>query len=229
MGHNTVQRTMHIVPDGVHGCVVECDNNILASATALRVWETLGVEISSGHPLDHAGTYAAIVANRATGLTGDALISDMETRVWTNSSQDVMRTLHFQLAFLFTKYRSGLSQPSMTNTMNFFGLLTKGDRLVAKSFTTATAANYGMGRYTSNTVTNHDLLYMLSSKIVGRDLRKIFWMYGVPLSADALGSISDLGLAVAPYSFYALPAGKHNQLASGQWLDLDGSTPTWPY
>jgi hypothetical protein len=140
-----------------------------------------------------------------------------------------MRTLHFQLAFLFTKYRSGLSQPSMTNAMNFFSLLTKGDRLVAKSFTTATAANYGMGRYTSNTVTNHDLLYMLSSKIVGRDLRKIFWMYGVPLSADALGSISDLGLAVAPYSFYALPAGKHNQLASGQWLDLDGSTPTWPY
>jgi hypothetical protein len=229
MGHNTVQRTMRIMPDGKNGCSVECDNNILASATAMRVWETLGVEISNGHPLDHAGAYATIQANRATGLSGDALINDMQTRVWSNSSQDIMRTLHFQLAFLFTKYRSGQTQPSMVNALNYFSLLSKGDRLVAKSFSNASAANYGMGRYTSNAVSNHDLLYMLSSKIIGRDLRKIFWMYGVPLSSDALGSIADLGLSMAPYSFYALPAGKHNQLGTGQWLDLESTTPAWPY
>lgn len=231
MGHNTVQRTMHIVPDGTNGCVVECDNNILASATALRVWETLGVEASSGHPLDHAGAYAAIVANRATGLTGDARIADMEKRVWTgtNTNQDIMRTLHFQLAFQFTKYRSNLAKPTMVNTLNYLSLLTKGDRLVAKNFTPATATMYGMGRYTTNTVTNHDLLYMLSSKMIGRDMRNIFAMYGVPLSTAALGSISDLGLAVAPYSFYALKKDKHNQLTTGQWVDLNSSTPAWPY
>ena len=51
---------------------------------------------------------------------------------------------------------------------------------------------------------------MLSSKIIGRDMRNIFAMYGVPLSPAALGSISDLGLAVAPYSFYALKEDKYN-------------------
>ena len=234
MGHNTVQRTMRIVPDGTHGCATECDNNILASATALRLWETLGVESSSGHPLDNPGAYAAIVANRATGLTGDARIADMEKRVWSgaNTNQNIMRTLHFQLAFQFTKYRSNLTKPSMVNTLNYLSLLTKGDRLVAKTFTPATATMYGMGRYTADTVktvTNHDLLYMLSSKIIGRDMRNIFAMYGVPLSTAALGSISDLGLDVAPYSFYALPKDKHNQLAIGQWVDLNSSTPAWPY
>ncbi len=169
------------------------------------------------------------MANRATGLADAALVGDQETRVWTNSDQNIMRAVHFQLAFLFTKERGGLSQPTMTNTLDFFSLLTKGDRLVKNSFTIATAANYGMGRYTTNTITNHDLLYVLSSKIIGKDLRKIFWMYGIPLSDGALGSISDLGLAVEPRSFYALPAGKHNQLSTGQWVNIESSTPAWPY
>lgn len=70
---------------------------------------------------------------------------------------------------------------------------------------------------------------MLSSKIIGRDLRKIFGMYGIPLSSNAMGSIADLSLPVAPRSFYALPKGKHNQLATGQWLDLESTTPAWPF
>jgi len=174
---------------------------------------------------------AAIMANRATGLTGDARITDMEKRVWTGTktNQNIMRTLHFQLAFQFTKYRSNLAKSTMVNTLNYLSLLTKGDRLVEKNFSPVTATMYGMGHYTSNTVTNHDLLYMLSSKIIGRDMRNIFAMYGVPLSTAALGSISDLGLAVAPYSFYALEKDKHNQLITGQWVDLNSSTPAWPY
>ena len=60
-------------------------------------------------------------------------------------------------------------------------------------------------------------------------MRNIFAMYGVPLSPAALGSISDLGLAVAPYSFYALKEDKYNQLNTGQWVDLNSSTPIWPY
>ncbi|MBB3192954.1 ImpA family metalloprotease [Roseateles terrae] len=229
LGHNTVQRVMRIVPDGTTGCSTECDNNILASATALRAYAMLGLEISSGHPLDHAGLYAAIKANRASGLSGDALVADQTRRIWNDSSQDIMRAVHFQLAFLFSKTRSGLNQPTLDSTMDFFGLLTKGDRLVAKSFTTATAASYGMGRYTTNTITNHELLYVLSSRIIGQDLRKVFWMYGLPLSDTALGSVADLNLPMASRSFYALPAGKHNQLATGQWLDVEAGQPAWPF
>ncbi len=229
LGHNTVQRVMHIVPDGTTGCSTECDNNILASATALRAYALWGQEISRDHPLDHAGLYAALKANRASGLTGDALVADQTRRIWNDSSQDIMRSVHFQLAFLFSKTRSGLNQPTLDSTMDFFGLLTKGDRLVSKSFSAATASSYGMGRYTTNTISNHDLLYVLSSRIIGQDLRKVFAMYGLPLSETALGSVADLNLPMATRSFYALPAGKHNQLATGQWLDVETGLPAWPY
>ena len=229
MGHNTVQRVMRIMPDGTHGCGVECDNNILASATALRAYELHGLEISSGHPLDHPGLYAAVVASRATGLADDALVANMQKRVWTDSGQDVMRAVHFQLAFQFTRYRSGLAAPSMPSTLDYFSLLTKGDRLVARDFSAATAAHYGMGRYATNSISNHDLLYVLSSKIIGRDMRKLFWMYGIAPSADALNSVADLGLPLAPRSYYALPKGKHNQLAAGKWLDVESGMPAWPY
>ena len=229
MGHNTVQRVMRIMPDGTHGCGVECDNNILASATALRAYELHGLEISSGHPLDHPGLYAAVVASRATGLADDALVANMQKRVWTDSGQDVMRAVHFQLAFQFTRYRSGLAAPTMPSTLDYFSLLTKGDRLVARDFSAATAAHYGMGRYATNSISNHDLLYVLSSKIIGRDMRKLFWMYGIAPSADALSSVADLGLPLAPRSYYALPKGKHNQLATGKWLDVESGMPAWPY
>jgi immunomodulating metalloprotease len=229
LGHNTVQRVMRMVPEGTTGCSTECDNNLLASATALRAYALWGMEISSDHPLDHAGLYAALKANRATGLSGDALLADQTTRIWNNSHQDIMRSVHFQLAFLFSKYRSGVAQPTLDSTLDYFSLLTKGDRLVSEAFSAATASSYGMGRYTTNSITNHDLLYVLSSKIIGQDLRKVFWMYGLPLSDTALGSVADLSLPMAPRAFYALPAGQHNQLATGQWLDVETSVPAWPY
>ncbi|MGK5065935.1 hypothetical protein D3C81_189800 [compost metagenome] len=100
---------------------------------------------------------------------------------------------------------------------------------VAKDFSAATAARYAMGRYATNSISNHDLLYVLSSKIIGRDMRQLFWMYGIALSSDAQNSVADLGLPLAPRSFYALPAGKHNQLATGKWVDLESATPAWPF
>ncbi|OTG89027.1 ImpA family metalloprotease [Acinetobacter sp. ANC 3813] len=234
MGHNTVQRIMRIKPNGTNGCLVECDNNILASATALRVLETLGVNADSGHPLDYVGTYADIVAARKLGLSDAAYLTEMQNRIWSDMKyQNKMRTLHFQLAFQFAKYRSSLTQPTVTSTLDYLALLTKGDRLVNKTFTLDSASKYGMSRYTvatAKSISNHDLLYVLSSKIIGKDMRNIFWMYGIPLSNDALNSVSDLGFAIAPYSFYALETGKHNQLKLGQWIDLsNNSTPAWPY
>jgi hypothetical protein len=86
-----------------------------------------------------------------------------------------------------------------------------------------------MSRYTGNGIPNHELLYVLASRIIGQDLRELFFMYGIPLSQTALDSVSDLSLAVAPLQFYALASGKANQLASGQWLSLQGQTPAYPF
>lgn len=226
LGHNTVQRVMHIAPNG-KGCVVECDNNILASATMMRQYALIGVD--AGHETDHPGLYADIVANRATGLADEALRADMEVRLWQGASQDPMRAVHFQMAFQYAKLRAGLAKPTMESTLEFFQLLTKADRLVAKAWDANNKAKYGMGRFADNKISNEDLFYVLSSKIIGQDMRKHFAMYGIPLSQTALDSIADLGLPLATRSFYALATGKHNQPATGTWMNIESSTPAYAF
>jgi hypothetical protein len=210
------------------GCVVECDNNILASAHMLRQYALRGIE--SGHKTDHPGLYQYIVANRNTGLTSNAKVIDMQTRLWDmDKGQNPMRAVHFQLAFLFSKYRAGEAKPSMQSTMDYFTLLTKADRLVAQAWDANNKSKYGMSRFADNKISNPDLLYVLSSKMIGRDLRTVFAMYGITLSQTALDSVADLNLSLAPEHFYALADGKHNQLTTGQWLDLSSSTPSYPF
>lgn len=227
LGHNTVQRVLHIAFNG-QGCVVECDNNILASAEMIRQFKILGVD--SGHTTDHATLYKDIVANRATGLTGNAKVLDMQAKLWTMANQDPMRAVHFQLAFLFSRYRTTETVPSMETTLDFLTLLNKGDRLVSGAWDATNKSKYGMSRFTDNsTISNPDLIFVLSSKIIGQDLRTIFAMYGITLSQTALDSVADLNLPVLPEQFYALAQNKFNQVSTGQWLDLSGIAPAYPF
>jgi immunomodulating metalloprotease len=110
--------------------------------------------------------------------------------------------------------------------MDYFTLLTKADRLVSKEWEASN--KYGMSRYANNTISNHELLYVLSSKIIGQDVRKIFAMYGLPLSQTALDSVADLKLPLATEQFYALAQKKFNQVSSGKWLDLSAAMPAYP-
>ncbi|MBM5571626.1 MULTISPECIES: ImpA family metalloprotease [Deefgea] len=227
LGHNTVQRVMHITFNG-KGCVVECDNNILASIQMMRQFKTLGID--TGHNTDYPGLYQRIVANRNSGLTGDAKLLDMQANLWDmNKGQDPMRAVHFQLAFLFSKYRAMESIPSMEATLDYFTLLTKGDRLVARAWDANNKNKYAMGSFSNNTISNPDLLFVLSSKIIGKDLRAIFAMYGMSVSQTARDSVASLGLPIAAEEFYAIASGKHNQPSTGQWVNLAGQTPNYPY
>ncbi|WP_373974468.1 ImpA family metalloprotease [Chitinibacter sp. SCUT-21] len=227
LGHNTVQRVMHIEFNG-KGCVVECDNNILASMHMMRQYKLLGID--TGHATDHPGLYQDIIANRNSGLSGNAKIVDMQTRLWDMANgQDPMRAAHFQIAFLFGKYRLNEAKPSMESTLDYFTLLTKADRMVAQGWDANNKAKYGMSRFADNKISNPDLLYVLSSKIIGRDLRSIFAMYGISVSQTALDSIADLNLPLAAEQFYALATGKHNQPSTGVWLDLAATTPSYPF
>ena len=228
LGHNTVQRWMTIVPPNSPGCVVECDNNTLSSVNSMRRYAILGEDV--GQWLDPASLYKDIQDNRATNLAGEALRADMETRLWGASKpQGAMRAMYFQLAFLYTKTRHNESQPTFDHTVEFFTLLSKGGRLVANKWTTATASSYGMGSYPNNTIPNYELQYVLGSKIIGQDLRNVFSMYGIPLSPTALNSVAALGLPTMPQQFYALSSSKANQLATGQWVSLQGQTPAYPF
>ncbi len=227
LGHNTVQHWMTIVIDGA-GCTTECDNNTLSMTAMLRGYVLLGEDYSGGNT-SYDALYQMIQANRASGLSGEAQRADMESRLWGGGNQNAMRAMYMELAFLYTRSRLGLAQPTMDSTLDFMTLLSKGGRLVAQNWTSATAGNYGMSRYSSNSISNYELQYVLSSKIIGQDLRDIFALYGVPLSQTALDSVGDLGLPLAQQQFYAIAKGKANQLATGQWLSLQGQTPAFPY
>ncbi|HSW15340.1 MAG TPA: ImpA family metalloprotease, partial [Solimonas sp.] len=233
LGHNTVQRWMSVVIDG-KGCSTECDNNTLSSAHVLRRYSVLGEDASGGNT-GHADLYKMIEDSRATLLIGEPLRADMQARLWGGPEQRPMLAMYFQLAFLYTKAHHGLAQPTADTTIEFLTLLSKGGRLVANTPDAdwaAAAPKYGMSRYASKSISNHELLYVLSSRILGQDMRNVFFMYGVPLSQTALDSVADLGGALAPLQFYALAAGKANQLSTGQWLALQAAPtppPAYPF
>lgn len=228
LGHNTVQRVMTIAPNG-KGCLTECNNNILAFATMMR--KAVFLNAPAQNKNDYVQLYQAIVDNRKTGLSGEALRADMEARTWAKGAENQapLRVMHFQIAFQYSKLRIGEKQPTMARTLEFLQLLTKGDRLVAKDWSAAKRDSYGMGRFTDNKISNEDLLFVLSSRIIGYDMRKHFAMLGIPVSATALGSIADLKLPLAPLSYYALATGKTDLLPTGQWLDLESGTPPFPF
>ncbi|NDV12914.1 ImpA family metalloprotease [Crenobacter caeni] len=229
LGHNTVPRSQKLVFEG-KGCVTECDNNILANASALRQYALNGSDVN-GDRIDHKGLYNAAKLAVDQGKTGAALQQDVYARFWVGASQNhnAMRAVHFQLAYLYTLARYGTLQPEALQALEFFTLLSKGDRLVAKAWDTADKGKYAMGRYAGNSIANHELLYVLSSKIIGRDLRQLFELYGIPLSATAVGSVADLNLPLQSPMFFALAPGRGNQLASGKWVSLSAGMPAYPF
>lgn len=241
LGHNTVMRHMTLLTDtdgkgGKNpggGCPVECDNNILANASALRQYAiTNGAENNSGERIDHKKLYLDIQAARATGKTGDALQADMFQRFWTsaNKSDNAMRAVHFQLAFIYTRERLGQAQPQPADVIDFLGLLGRGERLIYNDvYWNANKHALGMGSYATRQISNHELLYVLSSRIIGRDLRQVFTNYGIPLSSAALDSIAAHGMPQLNPEFYAMVPGKGNQLELGRWVDLTGGVPSYPF
>ena len=232
LGHNTVMRHMTLLTDNGGGCGTECNNNILANASALRQYAiTNGAENNNGDRIDHKKLYQDILASRATGKTGDALQADMFQRFWVKGSKsdNAMRAVHFQLAFIYTKERLGQQQPQPADVIDFLGLLGRGDRLIDKTWSQTNKDVLGMDKYKSKDISNHELLYVLSSRIIGRDMRQVFAHYGIPLSSTALDSIAAHNMPQLSPEFYAMVPGQGNQVERGKWLDLAGSVPTYPF
>lgn len=226
LGHNTVQSWMHTVMPNGKGCTVECDNNVLSSANMMRLYAMTGDDFSNtntGFP----ALYKMIQDNRASyPAGGEAMRADMATRLW-EGDQNAMRAVHFQLAFLYAQTRRSEANPTSNSTIEFFTLLSKGGRLVANTKDAtqwnADRVKYGLGSYTSNAIENRDLLYVLGSRIIGQDLRNVFFMYGIPLAQTSLDSVASLNLCVARQKYYQLAADKSNQPSTGVWGSLESA------
>lgn len=82
LGHNTVQDVLTMVFPSTEtgktiGCVVKCNNNILASLSMMRKYH-LYAQDSNGSNFRHPTLYANIKNTRSLGLSGEAQRAAME-------------------------------------------------------------------------------------------------------------------------------------------------------
>lgn len=226
LGHNTVQRIFSIL-----SCQGECNNNVLASASMVRLFATTGRNQSPN--LDYPDLYNRLSQSLATGKTGVSLQEEMKKKLWDSGvDQNSLRPVFFELGYLYSKYRLNMTKPTTETTLEFMSLLNIGTRLVDRTvtdkFSDADKDRYAIRAFTkASDVNNTDLLYVLSSKIIGQDMQDVFYMYGLPITDKALSSVQALNLPKAARKFYALPI-NGNDTANGQWLDIGSTAPAWP-
>ena len=238
LGHNTVQAVLTMTfPSSENGntigCGVECNNNILAGLSMLRKYEIYALD-NNGNNFNHSELYNYIKSNRNTGLAGEALRIDMEKRLW-QGNDNAKQAFHLQLAHNYTKLHQGKAQSDAQGVLEFIRLLNISQRLYNQidlsKASIAEKNQLGLGAFSSKNLSRPDLIYVLSSKIMGYDLKDIFQFYGLSVTDTARASIAMLNLPTAPLTFYAQPVNRSNHLNEGTWLTLPatGSVPNYPY
>ena len=230
LGHNTVQNVLNLTFKSSEtgktiGCAVECDNNHLAGLSMLRKYALYGSDNNTDN-FAHWLIYEQINNTRATNTTDEALRKVVEKNIWNGdgyANNNGKRAFAMQQAFTYTRLVLNETQPSVNGTFEYFRLLNIGSRLVGKmDIAKATAeekAKYGLGAYTDRSYTNPELNYMLTSKIIGYDMKNVYQMYGLPISDKARQSVAMLNLPTAPLNFYAIPRNRANHLSeSNGWI-----------
>ncbi|MEZ2902710.1 ImpA family metalloprotease [Acinetobacter terrestris] len=237
LGHNTVQNVLTMVFPSTEtgktvGCVVECNNNILAGLSMMRKYY-LYAQDSNGSNFRHPTLYANIKDTRSLGLSGEAQRAAMEKRLWQDGYHVSMQAFHIQMALNYTRLRQGKSEPDLQGVFEFMRLLNTAQRLYNQiDLSKATQADknkLGLGAFNDKNISRPDLIYVLTSKIMGYDLKDFYTLYGLPVTATAHASVAMLNLPRAPLYFYAQPEGGSNRLATGQWLTIPAHGPVANY
>ena len=238
LGHNTVQGVLTMTFPSTEngntiGCGTECNNNILAGVSMLRKYEIYGLD-NNGNNFNHPLLYSNIQDNRYTNLSGELLRAKMEKRLW-QGNDNAKQAFHMQLAYNYTKLHQSKLRPDSQGVFEFMRLLNISQRLYNQidvaTATTADKNKLGLGAFTTKNLSRPDMIYVLSSKIMGYDLKEMFKLYGLPVTDTARASIAMLNLADAPLNFYAQPLNRSNHLDEGTWITLPatGSVPNYPY
>ena len=239
LGHNTVQNVLTMTFPSTEnqttiGCGTECNNNILAGLSMLRKNEIYALD-NNGNNFNHLQLYNYIQASRSTGLNGEALRQDMEKRLW-QGSDNAQQAFHLQLAHLYTQIHQDKAKPDSQGVFEFIRLLNISQRLYNQidlsKASEAEKNKLGLGTYSSkNNISRPDMIYLLSSKIIGYDLKDVFNLYGLAISSTAQSSVAMLKLPTAPLKFYAQPANRSNHLAEGTWVNIpvNGVVANYPY
>lgn len=232
LGHNTVQPVLSMTFKSTEngnniGCGAECDNNILAGLSMLRKYEIYGLDNNGGN-FNHQLLYNYIKDSRNSNLTGEALRAHMEKRLW-QGSDNAKQAVYMQLAHNYTKLHQGKAKPDLQGVLEFMRLLNISQRLYNQidlsKASQAEKNKLGLGAFNQKNLSRPDMLYVLSSKIMGYDLKAMFALYGLPITDTARASVALLKLPEAPLNFYTQPVNRANHLNEGTWVILPATGP----
>ncbi|WP_174668367.1 hypothetical protein [Psychrobacter sp. DAB_AL32B] len=156
----------------------------------------------------------------------------MEKRLW-RGSDNAKQAVHMQLAHNYTKLHQGKAKPDLQGVLEFMRLLNTSQRLYNQidlsKASQAEKNKLGLGAFNQKNLSRPDMLYVLSSKIIGYDLKAMFALYGLPITETAQDSVALLKLPEAPLNFYTQPANRANHLNEGTWVTLPATGPIADY
>ncbi|WP_274902351.1 hypothetical protein [Psychrobacter sp. DAB_AL62B] len=134
-----------------------------------------------------------------------------------------------QLAHNYTKLHQGKAKPDLQGVLEFMRLLNTSQRLYNQIYLSkasqAEKNELGLGAFNQKNLSRPDMLYVLSSKIIGYDLKAMFALYGLPTTETAQASIALLKSPEAPLNFYTQPVNRANHLNEGTWVTLPTTGP----
>ncbi len=114
------------------GCVVECNNNILAGLNMMRKYH-LYAQDSNGSNFRHPTLYANIKDTRSLGLSGEVQRAAMEKLLWQDGYHVSMQAFHIQMAMNYTRLHQGKSRPDLQGVFEFIRLLNTAQRYITRS------------------------------------------------------------------------------------------------
>ncbi|WP_432209141.1 hypothetical protein [Acinetobacter variabilis] len=91
------------------------------------------------------------------------------------------------MAMNYTRLHQGKSRPDLQGVFEFIRLLNTAQRLYNQiDLSKASQADknkLGLGAFNAKSMSRPDLIYVLSSKIMGYDLKDFYALYGLPVTA----------------------------------------------
>jgi immunomodulating metalloprotease len=227
IGHN-LQRNRLNIYDGQSG---EVSNNIFPTHKqaqynkanpSLKAYTRSGTSAKLGFDIIKAGM-----------ATADAS-THVYNAIWSDTSYAANNGLRLSFYRQLVEYARHYNS-SLSDGWELYTLMYLLDRNVTNSISkgnwTADASKFGFGSYTSTDVAamdGNDFMLIASSRIIGKDMRPVFSMWGVTYSAAASAQVASNVLASGAMSADKLlfPMDNVNQYGAGVGTPLNMTTAT---
>jgi hypothetical protein len=183
-------------------------------------------------PLTRGGTGAKLAFDviLASLATADPT-ADVYSKRWSDTSYAANNGFRLSFYRQLVEYARYYNPSTFSDGWELYTLLYLLDRNVeaASSTWSASAAGLGFGAYsgTASSMSGNDFMLMASSRIIGRDMRPVFALWGIAPSAAASAQVAAYALPAAAKLLF--PMDNVNQFGSGVGAPITmSSSATYP-